>query len=454
MVKKALKSFAWFSWSFVFLLYACNDFDEFGSDLLDDDWIHAKGVDTFHFTASASSQDSIITFKNFSFLGASNFIDAAFPLGKYADPLFGNVEAGFGTQLRVIATTNFKFLQLPVDSVIISLRYDTSLFYGVLKESMDFKVFALTDPYNSSATYYSNHVLDYDQNVLLGSVTNHFPNAKDSIEITRFDTVKQKLFPQLRISMDTQAVMQILRNYSDSVYSTLDSFSKVFNGIAVVCSKGNGMVSVLPEHGDSKMTIYFKDSTGASAEQEFNMGLLAVKTPVYQVDNQNSIAGQCIDGSISGDSLICLQGLTGRDIRLSIPYDSSWNGKFINFAVLQFYVAELPGDSLKNYSLPELLEIFDVSTGTKVAIEDVQLAFDRSYRRVFGGEPIQITEQGKSIYTYKMNITRHFQKSQKARKSMELVISSLFKLESPARLVFLGQGNGQFPAKLILTYSE
>ncbi len=440
---------------FLLLNWSCNDFDSFGSEFQDDDWIHAKGIDTFRFSSTIANPDSVITFKNLTTLGSTNFREVSFPLGSMDDPMFGKVSAGFGSQLRIIPTRNTKFLYRPVDSIVLSLRFDTSLFYGKYQEPMSFGIYPLTEAYNPSSTYYSDHPLKYDPTKILGERNNFVASKTDSLTITE-DTLQFKLYPQLRIQLDTAAFMSILRSYTDTVYQTLDSFSKVFNGIAILCNQGNGILSVLPEHSNSKITVYYKDSSIRQSKTEFNLGALAVKTPVYQINNSGTVAGQCIDGMISGDSLLCVQGFTGRDIRLDIPIDPNWNGKFINFAVLQFYVAELAGDNLSNYSPPGLLEIFDVSSGFRVAIDDVAFGLTSlsNYTRIFGGVPVLKDVNGIKLYQYRMNITRHFQKSLKANKPMELVISPLFKLETPARALFFGQGHSQYPAKLILTYSE
>ncbi len=89
-------------------------------------------------------------------------------------------------------------------------------------------------------------------------------------------------------------------------------------------------------------------------------------------------------------------------------------------------------------------------------IEDVLFGLNtlNNYNRIFGGNPVQKDINGKSLYTFKMNITRHFQNAQKARKPMDLLISPLFKKESAARAVLFGPGHSQYPAKLILTFSE
>jgi hypothetical protein len=458
MTGKLLKGFIWICVSLLICLtYSCNDFDSFGSDLLDSDWINAKGVDTFKLTAKSAEYDSLITFRNgFTTLGRSNFVNSSFPIGKMVDPLFGNVTAGFGTQLRII-TDNTNFLKRTVDSVVLSLRFDTSLFYGLNKEAVNISVYPLSAPFNLSSIYYSNSVLQYDVSKKLGGLTGYYP-TKDSLKNIRENDTLVNVYPQLRIPMDTTVIMPILRSYPDSVYSTLDSFNIAFNGIAIVCEQGNGILSVLPSHTDSRMTVYYHDAGTSTMQsrQEFNMGSFAIKTPYYTIDNQNTTAAQCIDGTISGDSLLCLQGFEGRDIHLTIPYDSTWDHKFINFAVLQFYVAELPGDDKTNYSLPELLEVFDINSGTRDEIEDVLLGLNtlNNYKRIFGGNPIEKDVNGTSLYTYKMNITRHFQNAQKAKKPMELIISPLFKKESPARAVLFGPGHSQYPAKLLLTFSE
>ncbi|MBK7738120.1 MAG: DUF4270 family protein [Saprospiraceae bacterium] len=438
------------------LLTSCNEIDPFGSDLLNSAWIDAKGIDTFHIQAGPADPDSIISYRVMSTLGLSGFQDISFPLGVMNDPLFGKVEAGFGSQLRIIASKNLDFLTSTVDSVVISLRYDTSTFYGYNATPATVRVYPLSQPYSTSSTYYSNYLPGYDKSNVLGELKDFIPNKKDSLSILE-DTFKLQLYPQLRFRLDSGAFMKILRSFADTIYFTTDSFSKSFNGIAVVCESGDGIMSVLPQHADSKITVYYHYSTDTvQSKREFYMSSFAAKTPFYKIDNQATVAANCLNGSILGDSLLCMQGFTGRDIRLKIPYDSAWKGKFINYAVLHLTVDDQPGDDRTNFPLPKLLEVFDISSGTKVAIDDVALGLNTTttYTRIFGGNPISTVQDGKTVYSYKMNITRHFQKSLKAKKDLDLVISPLFKLESAGRLFFKGPGATQNPAKLILTYSE
>ncbi|MBK8954518.1 MAG: DUF4270 family protein [Saprospiraceae bacterium] len=441
--------------SMILLYGSCNEFDSFGSDILDTGWLEAKGDEIYDFSIGPAEPDSIVSFAELTTLGAAGFLNAAFPLGSMNDPVFGQSSAGLGTQLRFIPTNNLDFLHNAIDSIVLSLRFDTSLFYGSYVDPMNISVYRLSEAYDPLKTYYSTYTLPVDQNTKLGEVRNYEVNKNDSITI-REDTLDKVLFPQLRISIDTAKFMGILRTYPDTVYFVSDSFTKLFLGLAVICENGNGYLSILPEHGDSKLTIYYKDTTQRQSRVELFMSNLAVKTPYYQRDPGSTVVNQFYNGTISGDSLLFIQGAGGRDLRLRMPYQNKWNGKFINYAVLNFEVAVLPGDNLDLYKLPGLLQIFDISSGSRVAIDDVILgtASQTTYRRVFGGYPIVDSTGNQIVYRYKMNLTRHFQKALRKNADLDLVISPFAKLESPARLVWNGRNLRPSGARLELTYSE
>jgi hypothetical protein len=455
-IQGAMKKHGWAAALYLILsATGCNDFDSFGSDLLDTGWINAKADEIVDLDAGPAAPDSIISFYGSTALGAPGFVNTAFPLGIMEDPLFGHSEAGLGTQLRFIPTNDLSFLHSTLDSIVLSFRFDTSLFYGKYLEPMDIAVYGLSNAYDINTTYFSNDELPYEPTLKFGQLSNYVVNKTDSI-IIREDTLERTLYPQLRIPLDTGLLMGIFRSYPDTVYYVVDSFSNVFNGIAVVCEKGNGYLSLMPEHSDSKLSIYYKDTSGRQLRTELIMSSFAVKTPFYRRDPAGSLAAACYDGTIPGDSLLVMQGAGGRDIRLKMPVEQRWKGKFINYAVLKFAVADIPGVDLENYPLPSLLQIFDVSTGTRIAIDDVALASGSSsrYLRVFGGAPEKVEDNGQTRYIYRMNVTRHFQKALKSGTDFDLVVSPFAKLESPARLVWFGRNNAQYGAKLELTFSE
>jgi len=433
---------------------SCSEIDDFGSDLLDSGWINAKGETILDFTIGPAVEDSLLTFNQVTRLGVTGFVSTSFLVGKMEDPFFGTSSAGFGSQLRFVPTQNLDFLRFPVDSVVLSLRFDTSHFYGLYKEPMNLAVYGLEEAYNTSTSYYSNHPLRYNAAERYGALQQYLV-SKDSVTIKE-DTLEKKFAAQLRMHLDTGRFMGLLRSFPDTVYYVSDSFTKSFNGMAFVCEEGKGYLSVLPEHSDSEIRIYYKDSSNRQTSVEFFMSSLAVKTPYYQRNAGNSLAQDCFQGNISGDSLVVIQGAAGRGIQLKMPHQSKWDGKLINHVVLHLTVADLPGLDLENFSLPDLLEVFDLSSGTRIAIDDVALAAGSltSYKRAFGGYPLKVEIGGKTYYQYKMNITRHFQKMQKLQNGLNLLITPFSVLESAERAVLVGRNLGELGARIEITTSE
>ena len=107
-------------WWYVFLvlvvIYSCRKKENtLGKDLLNaSQYLNGVTTDTFYLSTSIILEDSIITDN------VSNVI-----LGQYNDPVFGDFNASFYTQLR-IAGTNPDFGDLNnliVDSFVLGLEY-------------------------------------------------------------------------------------------------------------------------------------------------------------------------------------------------------------------------------------------------------------------------------------------------------------------------------------------
>jgi hypothetical protein len=145
-----------------------------------------------------------------------------------------------------------------------------------------------------------------------------------------------------------------------------------------------------------------------------------------------------------------------------MPYDSNWSNRLINYAVLEFYVAKLPGDQLDIYAPCDILFPQDLSSGKPVNTRDFEIARNASqdlldlnrYTQVIGGDPVLVQVNGQDVYRYKMNITAHFKQLQKTKKSLDLLLSPLFKTESANRVVLYGNKHSQYRAKLNVIYSE
>ena len=434
----------------VFFLNSCNTFEDFGADQLSNEWINAKGIDTFNFSVIPFQQDSVVS--------AYSGIPSTFLLGNISEPILGKMEAGFCTQLRFVPEKERLFLKNTIDSIVLSLRYDTSEFYGNYKTPMTVEVYPLTTQLSIGTRYYSKDKFQYGT-TKLGSLDQFVPNL-DSVKITT-NKIEYSFAPQMRIPIDTGLFMNILRTAPDTVFTAIDSFLNYFPGLAIVAKQANSLVSVFPASSDSRLTIYYKGDT-SQLQFTFTMSSSAAKAPFMSVDPVGTPCQDFISKSLSGDSLIFIQGLNGTDARITMPYDSNWSNRLINYAVLEFYVAKLPGDQLDIYAPCDILFPQDLSSGKPVNTRDFEIARNASqdlldlnrYTQVIGGDPVLVQVNGQDVYRYKMNITAHFKQLQKTKKSLDLLLSPLFKTESANRVVLYGNKHSQYRAKLNVIYSE
>lgn len=141
------------------LLQTCNKSSNLGSDLLSDEWINASGLDTFSLSMEPYVQDSLV------------YASAGFPntffAGSVKDPYFGTLESEIYTQLYFAITNETDFLTRPIDSVVLSLRYDSTSYFGQPDAVNGIHVHTLTDTLYLSKTYYKNEVIHhYDPNEL------------------------------------------------------------------------------------------------------------------------------------------------------------------------------------------------------------------------------------------------------------------------------------------------
>ena len=431
---------------------SCDKNETLGNGLISDEWVNAKGVDTFNFSVKPYQQDSLLT----AYAG----LPGTFLLGKMNDPIFGKVEAEFYSQIRFIPTKERSFLSNKIDSIVMSIRYDTVEFYGNPLKHQKIEVFQLDEPLNQRTKYYSDFKAKLKP-TRLGILDQFVPNRSDSVKVTQ-NNVTTAFYPQLRIPLDTAVFMDILRKMPDTAFTNVDSFIYLFPGIGLVASQDASMMALNPGNSDSRITIYYQINDTTQGQFVFNMGDFAVKAPHIKVDNSTAPAGSFISGQTTGDSLIFIQGMSGGDARLQISYDSNWANKFLNFAVLEFFVAELPGDNLSWFKPSGLLFLQDLSSGKEEDIRDYTIGRNLSrdltnlsqYLSICGGNPVTVTENGVNIYRYRFNISAHFQKTIREKKGLDLLITPLYKTESAQRVVLYGNKHSKYPAKLRLVYSE
>lgn len=435
------------------MFLSCNKSGSLGTDLFSDDWIYAKGTDYTNLKFSSIPEDSII----FSYADGSAIIPAVFYLGKVKDPVFGNYEAEFYSQLSFAVTKEVGFLKNKIDSVVLSIRYDTLSFFGDPAATHTVRVYPLIDTLYLQKNYYHSDLKHRYSNTELGSLVQFVPNMKDSIQF-ELDSVQYSYAPQMRIPLDTGKVMGILRSFEDSVYNSLSLFNTRFPGIALISEGQSSLLGLNPLNSQSGITIFYTTDQNKKAQFTFSFGSMRVAN--NSVDNSGSQVEPFVKNLVSGDSLCFLQGFNGHSLKVQIPYDNSWEGKLVNYAVLEVYSPNLSGDNSNFYDRPAQLFIKDLNAAKPYPyIIDSQFGslFGNlsDLAKYFGGNISRTTVNGEEVVIYRFNITGHFIKSKKLKKEMNLMITQdYFKVQKPDRLILGGPLNSKYGAKLKLVFSE
>ena len=245
----------------ILIVAACDKSSTLGSDLISDEWIHAKGVDTFKFDISYYELDSLLL----AYAGLPN----TYFVGKMDDPVFGKTDAALYTQIRFVNTKEFEFLRIPIDSVVLALRYDQLGSYGDSLLPHTVEVYPLMDTLGINVRYYEGFSAVYG-NTLLGKLENFTPNYRDSVKV-KFNAVTNVYAPQLRIPLDTAVFMNIMRNLPDTPFSNVDTFVRLFPGIALIAKQNASMLSLIPASEQSRITTVSYTHLDVYKRQVYNL---------------------------------------------------------------------------------------------------------------------------------------------------------------------------------------
>jgi len=255
-------------WLFVALVFgaflSCRKKDNaLGKELIPTgEYLNGLSSDTFYMASSIVLEDSIITDN------AANVL-----LGQYKDPVFGDYNASFYTQIRLLSTNpDFGDMNtIVVDSFVLGLKY--AGYYGDFTPQT-FEVFEVTAPLNNDSTYYSFSHITHSSSTLVD------PN-KSTITPDPFNYTiigNDSLQAQLRIYLDTNLAKQFIANASNGsgYFASNEAFQTYFKGLYVrinnpSLSSGQGGVFYfnLNDPG-TKLTIYYH-SGGAAKTYDFLM---------------------------------------------------------------------------------------------------------------------------------------------------------------------------------------
>ena len=361
------------SFFIVIFFFSCTDPDDLGLEIQPgSDRITISNIETQEnfFTLSSVVDDSVRTDQSTLFL-----------LGAYSDPVFGELNAGFSTQL-LLSESMVDFGSSPkLDSAVLSFAYyqgsssPNTSYYGDTLSYLNIEVGMINETLFSDSAYYSN------QNFNSSTILDHsFLPQPNTYVYVNGDTIGA---PLLTFRAD-QVGQYILDGSSDQLADNI-SFTEYLGGLTIKASNINGSILYFNLNDvKSKLTIFYNDTSTF----DLLMGSSAVK--VNHFENQHIVPS---DHKV-------VQSMAGYKMKVNIDENSesykslidTVKGSIINGVFLRFKAESSP-------FLPQHDQLTLVRSESSLYLDDLFEGYGH-----FGGFLDESTNE------YSFNITKHFTK--------------------------------------------
>lgn len=433
-------------------LAACTKPTLIGADFLEDEKTGLAISDQFSLEVFTEKTDSVLVHSN----NLSSQL-TVYLIGNLEDPIFGTSKAEIFTQ-PVIASVGSHLIGSTIDSVVLTLRYDTLGAYGPGNENVTLTVFEMQENPVFEQRYFSNHKF-ISNPVALGEATFR-PSPKDSLEVkTPSDT--SLLAPHIRIPLDVERFHELLL-LDTSVWENADTFINAFNGLHIVMSAGNQtMLGFDLTDAVSGVTIYF--DKGATLDQQYRLLFSSgsVKTTYFEHNYTGSTVGTALDPTAETEYFY-IQGMSGVTSKVVINGIESIGNAGVNYATLDVYSTYPPGDIESAYPTVPFIITQEKTDSSTISTFDVAVALSVSngnytgttYEKLYGGKAVKLEGTNPPVYKYTMTVTKQIQDIHKGLKTNVLYLNPISKANAPNRSVIFGTDNVMYAPKLTVYYTE
>lgn len=372
------------SWCF-FYLQGCKEPLIEETDLLTIDDNLSLAKDTLHTKVFTLYQDALESY------GVSAGV-----LGTVTDVNFGNSYASLYAQCG-LSSNNITFGDgKQLDSVVLTLRYLTT--YGKFTQPLTVAVYEVTDNMVDSFKYKTNDAFSVAIPPI-GTLNNWIPNLTDSVS-----TLQGNVLPHLRVTLNKTFGEKILLADSLSLVDNT-AFRQLFKGFYITTAgspTGNGIANLDLASTVTGITLYYHNN----AEDSLSFRLPVSGVTVNHFDNVYSgspVATSVSNPNPAGEEQMYIQGGAGTKGKILITdLDSLPKNIAINKAEIIFSQRMNSTDTA--YNAPELLDLFRIDdAGQAQGIDDDGLTG-------FGGVLTAETVNGETVYRYRFNIKKYFQK--------------------------------------------
>jgi len=431
---------------------SCNESSVVGLDVQpSNDLLNVGFVDTTSINTRTVKGDSLITDE--TLISSGNVL-----VGKYIDPVFGTSTASIYTQLRLptnIAATSFGIAPV-CDSIIISLIYEGTAYGKKDKKLQKLNVYQLSESMSTASTYYSNSTLSKFSTDLTAADGYVFQPRTGSSTSDSVTVLGVKLKPQLRVPLDNAFGQLLLNNQGTGNIATNTDFQNFFKGVYITTEN----TSTLPgegnilhfKFGESKVTLYYHNSTTDSLKYDFSLGSVA-RFNHFEHDYtgaSSDLTTQFSTPTQTQNNTVYVQSMAGAKTKIEFPdlMDLIKNGMIgVNKAELVISVdTTVSTYVIDTFAAPAALILFGINDdGTTYAIPD---AFEGA--TYFGGTLNAGTVQ------YRFNIARYIQQVLDGDRNNNglYILASNGAVYGNRAVISGGPSTSARPMKLNITYTK
>lgn len=434
----------------------CTNPTSIGTDFIGTDLISVTKVDSLSVRAQTVGPGPINVYQ-----GQANL--SRYLCGNLNDDYFGSSRSEIYGQLRVRDNTrNFNYSS--IDSVVLSMRYDSTSFYGNWEnEEVDIQVFRLTESIDAEADYESD-ISFMAEAEPIGQKTGFKAEPSKPLTIDfensegEIDTVT--IAPQLRVPIDISIGEEILA-YDSLPLSDNEVFLESFKGVKLAVESENTMLAFRLITPETRMIIYYRNEDDEPAEMNLSFTDRSAVIPNFAHDFVDSEVESFLDRQDLGDSLVFTQSMAGVEAEIELPDLSDWNDLELNHASLSFTVApDLPGN-LENL-FPPARQLTGIRTDEEgelrllidAALAESQAGSQEFLQETFGGFiQEEELEDGSTRQHYSLFITQFVESVRRGEVDPTFRIRPRLKNVTAGRSIILGPQDSQYPMKLTLVFS-
>ncbi|MEL7020247.1 MAG: DUF4270 family protein [Bacteroidota bacterium] len=423
------------------LTSSCSDPTLVGADLLEEEQVSVKVIDTISLQTYTEQYDSVLTYSPFESSQLSDYL-----VGKMSDPVFGSTESVLYAQL-LLGNESLDLTDATFDSLVLVLPIDSAAVYGNQPQQYDFEVRRILEEIDSDANVYSNQIFD-----VADAPIGRFSGTVNPL-VTRgvfnpiADSIQQ--VRQLRICMNDDFAQELF-GQDTSVFRSDAAFRSYLKGIQLVgTSENTGLLGFNLPASAGLQLYYTKDTV--STVFNFNFQVDGVRALHIRHDYEGTVAASFVENQRLGDSLFLLQGLGGLRGIIELPYITQLENVVVNRAEIRIPIQPTETD---DYAVPTGLRLryLDERSGELEDVDDFLFASaSGSVSGLFGGVVVQ-GDSGDSDY-YAFNISDHLQEMISGNVPNRLIVEVAVHEQRAGRVQLKGSKNSE-PIQMSIVITE